>query len=623
MSAKAVREFHGKKLIARHVQQESNGVHVIDDRSVLITPSTSMDDLVKEEPWLEHTKLVVKPDQLIKRRGKAGLVGINLDWPQVQTWISTRMEKEIQVEHVKGALDHFIVEPFVPHEQSDEYYICIQSNRDGEEILFYSEGGVEVGDVDSKAERMFISVDDDDLSTSRILSASLLTGVPEKRLEKLASFLFTLFTVYRKLNFVYMEINPIVFSETAGIVPLDLAGKIDETAAFINASDWGHLDFPAPFGRKDWPEEAYIRELDSKTGASLKLTILNPAGRIWTMVAGGGASVVYADTIADLGYGNELANYGEYSGAPSTEHTYEYAKTIIGLMTRKKDPRGKCFIVGGGIANFTDVAATFTGLIKAIRANEDALKAHKVTIWVRRAGPNYQEGLQMMRDCAKKTGLDIHIYGPETHATAVVPLALGLADTQDFPEFDEVKSSEPPTKKAKSMPENTEDVKKSASTFIPRHESTHEADHKVENFTAKTRCAVYGLQNRAVQGMLDFDFMCKREKPSVAAMIFPFSSNHFVKFYWGTDEIMVPVYQSMKECFHKHPDVTVCVNFASFRSVYASVMEMLEYSDQIKTIAVIAEGVPESQTRKFIKVAENKKVGIIGPATGKSELVQK
>ena len=77
MSAKAVREFHGKKLIARHVQQESNGVHVIDDRSVLITPSTSMDDLVKEEPWLEHTKLVVKPDQLIKRRGKAGLVGIN------------------------------------------------------------------------------------------------------------------------------------------------------------------------------------------------------------------------------------------------------------------------------------------------------------------------------------------------------------------------------------------------------------------------------------------------------------------------------------------------------------------------------------------------------------------
>ncbi len=81
-----------------------------------------------------------------------------------------------------------------------------------------------------------------------------------------------------------MEINPIVFTADGKIVPLDLAAKIDETAAFLNASQWGHLDFPAPFGRKEFPEEAYIRELDSKTGASLKLTILNPAGRVWTMV---------------------------------------------------------------------------------------------------------------------------------------------------------------------------------------------------------------------------------------------------------------------------------------------------------------------------------------------------
>jgi ATP citrate (pro-S)-lyase len=86
------------------------------------------------------------------------------------------------------------------------------------------------------------------------------------------------------LNFTYMEINPIVFTDDGKIVPLDLAAKIDETAAFLNATQWGHLDFPAPFGRKEFPEEAYIRELDSKTGASLKLTILNPKGRIWTMV---------------------------------------------------------------------------------------------------------------------------------------------------------------------------------------------------------------------------------------------------------------------------------------------------------------------------------------------------
>lgn len=40
-------------------------------------------------------------------------------------------------------------------------------------------------------------------------------------------------------------------------------------------------------------QEQYIADLDAKTGASLKLTILNRKGRIWTMVAGGGASVIF------------------------------------------------------------------------------------------------------------------------------------------------------------------------------------------------------------------------------------------------------------------------------------------------------------------------------------------
>lgn len=51
-------------------------------------------------------------------------------------------------------------------------------------------------------------------------------------------------------------------------------------------------------------------------------------------------------------------------------------------------------------------------------------------------------------------------------------------------------------------------------------------------------------QSRAVQGMLDFDFICGRTTQSVAAMVFPFSGNHFVKFYWGDKEIMMPVYSS-------------------------------------------------------------------------------
>lgn len=47
-----------------------------------------------------------------------------------------------------------------------------------------------------------------------------------------------------------------------------------------------------------------------------------------------------SDTICDLGGVDELANYGEYSGAPSEQQTYDYAKTILSLMTREKHHEG-------------------------------------------------------------------------------------------------------------------------------------------------------------------------------------------------------------------------------------------------------------------------------------------
>lgn len=47
------------------------------------------------------------------------------------------------------------MEPFIPHGASDEYYLAIRSGREGDEILFHHEGGVDVGDVDAKAQVRF------------------------------------------------------------------------------------------------------------------------------------------------------------------------------------------------------------------------------------------------------------------------------------------------------------------------------------------------------------------------------------------------------------------------------------------------------------------------------------
>ncbi|KAI1843088.1 hypothetical protein JX265_005131 [Neoarthrinium moseri] len=133
-------------------------------------------------------------------------------------------------------------------------------------------------------------------------------------------------------------------------------------------------------------------------------------------------------------------------------------------------------------------------------------------------------------------------------------------------------------------------------------------------FSDKTRCLVYGLQPKAVQGMLDFDFICKRTTPSVAGIIYTFGGQFVSKMYWGTSETLLPVYQQVEKAVEKHPDVDVVVNFASSRSVYSSTMELMNYP-QIKTIAIIAEGVPERRAREIAHVARKKGVQIIGPAT--------
>ena len=78
---------------------------------------------------------------------------------------------------------------------------------------------------------------------------------------------------------------------------------------------------------------------------------------------------------------------------------------------------------------------------------------------------------------------------------------------------------------------------------------------------------------------------------------------------------MIPVYKKMEDAISKNPDVDVLVNFASFRSAYDVTMEALDHSSQIKTIAIIAEGIPERNTRAIIEKAERLGVHIIGPAT--------
>ncbi|THU94711.1 ATP-citrate synthase [Dendrothele bispora CBS 962.96] len=686
MSSKAIREYDAKLLLTYWLTRSP-----LIDSSLSLGPSATPEFprvaqlLFDEEArtltpadalpkWLSESgvKLVAKPDQLIKRRGKAGLLALNKAKEEALTWISERAGKIQKVESVSGPLTSFILEPFLPHPSNTEYYICINSGREGDSILFTHEGGVDVGDVDAKALKLDILVPTakrpNTFPSKQVIKDTLLVHVDsDEKKDALVDFIVRLYSVYVDLHFAYLEINPLIClgskdskSGKVEIHYLDMAAKLDQTAESICGQKWAiardltiyepnaaasavstgkggkvntdrgpPMVFPAPFGRALTKEEAYIQKLDASTGASLKLTVLNPEGRVWTMVAGGGASVVYSDAIAAAGFAHELANYGEYSGAPTEGQTYEYAKTIIDLITRgKPNPQGKVLIIGGGIANFTNVAATFKGIIRALKEYKQQLINSGVKIYVRRGGPNYQEGLKAMRLLGESLGVPIKVYGPETHITEIVPLALGVAGKSAPPKsIPPTTANTPPEVATEASP--AADQTSAVGAIHPSGERTQPGDQIVHfdtekahsrpsyrPFDATTRSFVYGLQPRAIQGMLDFDFSCGRATPSVAAMIYPFGGHHIQKFYWGTKETLLPVYTSVGEAVAKHPDVDVVVNFASSRSVLGSTMEILkDYSDKIKSIAIIAEGVPERHAREILWEAEQRGVLIIGPAT--------
>jgi len=132
-------------------------------------------------------------------------------------------------------------------------------------------------------------------------------------------------------------------------------------------------------------------------------------------------------------------------------------------------------------------------------------------------------------------------------------------------------------------------------------------------FDKNTQAIIFGCQERAIQRMLDFDYVCERETPSIAAIVNP-TRGGYHKCFWGPEEIILPICTTIEEATKNHPRADVMINFASFRSAYPRTKEALEI-ETIRTVAIIAEGIPERYTKELVALAKQKGKWIIGPAT--------
>lgn len=346
-------------------------------------------------PSLDSQKqYVLKVDQGVKKRFLKGLVKIAISGDEIA---------DIVHQWSQQGYDQFILEPYVQHKEDQEMYVSLTQTREGVLCLFSSQGGIHIENHEETIQKM-------------MLSEEALSGIPLPE-----DFVQKLWNCFEQNHIAFLEINPLVKLQNE-YIPLDCAIEVDSTGEFFVKGAWKTEDIVTS-EKKSAPVEQHIAQLSETSQASLSFTLLNPNGSIFLLLSGGGASLVIADEAYQQGMGNEIANYGEYSGNPTAEETYLYTKELLTVLTDSTAPK-KVLIIGGGVANFTDIRITFNGVIEALAEFAETLKKQQIKVFVRRGGPNQAEGLKKMKTFLEEHNLYGGVYGPEKILTDIVTEAI-------------------------------------------------------------------------------------------------------------------------------------------------------------------------------------------------------
>lgn len=374
---------------------------------VVVTSQDDFTNLADANDWLKKSRLVAKAHEALGSRFKLGLVKVDLDLEGAKRALKEMLGREVG----SITIGQVIVSEMVPH--ADEYYAAAKSTRDGAEVLLASCGGIEVESNWDRVKKLEVAIGESP-SQEALEKLAVEAGFSGNLVSKVADFAKRLFACFDNEDAQYLEVNPLVVRASDGeLVALDAVTMLDADAKFRHP-DW-NFAFAAEFGRAYTDHEVQVMSVDSKIKGSVKFIEI-PGGDTAMLPAGGGASVYYSDAV--VARGGTLANYAEYSGDPPDWAVEVLTDKVCSL------PGIKHIIVGGAIANFTDVKKTFGGIIAGFRKAKAEGKLEGVKVWVRRGGPREKEGLELMR-ALREEGFQIEVFDRHTPLTDIVDMALG------------------------------------------------------------------------------------------------------------------------------------------------------------------------------------------------------
>jgi ATP citrate (pro-S)-lyase len=502
-------------------------------------------------------KYILKVDEFVKRRGKKGLIRKDIETNEV---IDQFLEE-------KNDYSNFVLEAQIGVVY--EKYFCIYMNKGKKQFIFHHQGGV---DCDPNVGGIMAD------SISRL--GIILPGVSIV-LEKLDA-------MFDAIDANYLEVNPLVMDSSGNWIPVDFAVKVDSCALpFWDRKYLSYMDDRREEGGGNDPTETKIRRLDESSGASLKFKKLNPDGNILTLIAGGGASVLFTDAIVNRGMADNLYNYGEYSGNPSFDETYTYCSLIFEDWLRN-NASDRILIIGGGISNFTDVAQTFKGIIRAIEESRDLFVKLGVRVFVRRGGVNEATGLKMIREKLELWGIPIVVKGTEYPITQIVTDIFPRKIRGDV----RIDIEQPEEPKELEKPEEPDDI------AIWNDKIIFAGNHTV-----------------IIQRVIDYDYYVGKNETDIACIYDEFVESKTQTFFWGTKRIEVPITNSISKISELLGAKTATVyNYASVRSYEAVILKLVGIAN-IRTFYIIAEGIPERKTIAMREFLKKRGKSLIGPSS--------
>lgn len=125
-----------------------------------------------------------------------------------------------------------------------------------------------------------------------------------------------------------------------------------------------------------------------------------------------------------------------------------------------------------------------------------------------------------------------------------------------------------------------------------------------------------GTYPTIIQSMLDFDYLSGKQEPSVKAILVSVAGRNFERYFWGTEEILIPRYHRIEDIPHTiKNEVNLFFNTNSGRRATSTTLAVIDVFPNLVAGDIFAENMPEKNAIEIINAVKQREIMIVGPAS--------